>query len=553
MTTLRRSTTALVMALALGAGGSAEAGWFLEGPSLPFVHQNGATGRLSLPEIMAAGVGFADLDGDGRLDLILVDGGSLDDAGAGRRDLLLRNLGVDPSAGLRFEPFSPLPAPRGYGMGVAAGDIDDDGDIDLVLTGLFGDQLLRNRGDGRFDDVSAGAGLTGTSEWSTAAILADIDGDRDLDLWLGRYVVFEPGREPKCFAPSSRLDYCGPAAFPPTPDVLLLNRGDGTFVDASAGWGLARVKAPGLGGVALDAGQGAPLSLYVANDGAPNHLWTRGQVDDGAVMAGVAVNVGGRPEAGMGVVAADLDGDLDEDIVVTHLAQETHTIYINQGDGFFLDRTAISGIGPPSLAQTGFGICALDANLDRIPDLIVANGAVRLVESRVAAGLPPLAERPQLFIGVGGGRFRLATVEEAGPFFDEEIVARGLACGDVDGDGDTDVLIGVNGGRPRLLLGQARERGARSLAVSVKRRPGGSDELGAAVTLVTDRGSRMGRIRADGSYLAAHEPKLIFALAAEEQPISLEVTTSDAMRETFRLEPGIEFVTVIRGTGKAKP
>jgi hypothetical protein len=543
----------LAVVVAVVAGGPAYgAGWFLEGPELAFVHEDGATGRLSLPEMMGGGVGFADLDNDGRLDVILVDSGGLDPGGPPRRDALLRNLGLDSKGQPRFEPFPPLAPGRGYGMGVATGDIDDDGDIDLVLTGLFGDQLLRNRGDGRFEDVSARAGLDGKSDWSTAAVLADLDGDGDLDLWLGRYVGFERGREPKCYAPSSRLDYCGPAAFAPASDVLMLNRGDGTFVDASEGWGLARVKAPGLGGVVLDAGQGAPLSLYVANDGAPNHLWTRGQVDDGAVMAGVAVNVGGRPEAGMGVVAADLDGDLDEDLVITHLAQETHTVYINQGDGFFLDRTAISGIGPASLAQTGFGICALDANLDRIPDLVVANGAVRLVEARVAAGLPPLAERPQLFLGLGDGRFRLATVEEAGPFFAEEIVGRGLACGDVDGDGDTDVLIGVNGDRPRLLLGQARERGGRSLGVLVKRRSGGPDELGAAVTLVTDQGARMGRIRTDGSYLAAHEPKLIFALGPGERPISLEVSMSDGTRETFGLEPGVESVVVVRGTGKAK-
>lgn len=536
----------------------AVASWFVEAAPLGVAHNNGATGRLAFPEMMGGGVGLADLDGDGRLDLLVVDSGPLD-AGSvvPRRDVFLRNRGTDVAGQPSFEPFGPVPsAATTYGMGLATGDVDGDGDVDVVLTALGGVQLLRNRGDGNFDDATVAAGLAGGAElWSSAAVLADLDADGALDLWVGRYVRWaRDAAEPTCFAPSTRRDYCGPAAFAAAADRLWRNRGDGVFVDVTASWGLDRVELPALGGVAFDADGDGRLELYVANDGTANNLWSaRTPGRDGAVLAGVAVSAQGRPQAGMGVVAADFDEDGDEDLVLTHLASETNTLYRQDGGGFFTDTTVTSGLSGPSLPNTGFGICALDANLDGHLDLLVANGAVRRKEGRLAAGQDPLAERLQLLWGDGAGRFREVPPHEAGVLFTEELVARGLACGDVDNDGDTDVLVGVNGGQPRLLLGMAAQRGGRSVTVRVLRRKAGGDALGVWVELETSARRVGSRVGTDGSYLSARDPRVVFALKPGERAERLVVRdAATGGWEEFTLTGDTKFLTVRLGEGTSR-
>ncbi|HUP43623.1 MAG TPA: VCBS repeat-containing protein, partial [Thermoanaerobaculia bacterium] len=350
---------------------------------LDFVHFNGMTGEYYFPEMMGSGCALLDYDGDGDLDVYLVQGALLgpDDTmadalfpypGPGRpRDRLYRNDPVrlpDGSWEPRFVDVTEASGldVTGYGMGVATGDYDGDGDLDLYRTSYGPNQLWRNDGDGTFTDVTAEAGVD-DPRWSVSAAFLDYDRDGRLDLYVVNYLEFDVAANPRCFTQSSRRDYCGPADFPPVPDRLFHNRGpapDGasggvTFEDVSAASGIAAARGPGLGVVAADFDGDGWTDLFVANDGQVNFLWRNqgpgpkggpGGVTfrDEALLAGVALNREGRAEAGMGVDAADFDADGDLDLFLTHLAGETNTLYVNDGSGQFQDRTLEHGLGAPS-------------------------------------------------------------------------------------------------------------------------------------------------------------------------------------------------------------
>ncbi len=513
------------------------------------------TGERYLFEITGPGAALFDYDNDGDLDLYLVQGREVGppeqmeaalfapQGASHHRDRLFRNdlsSGETGSLVPRFVDVTDASrlSSTGYGMGVAAADYDNDGWIDLYVTNMGPNRLLRNRGPGEggtvsFEDVTEAAGV-GDSGWGVSATFADLDRDGWLDLYLANYVVLTAFDHRVCRSDNGTADYCGPLAFRPQPDRFYRNLGAGkdgqvAFEDASAG-AVARQSGGALGVVSADFNGDGWIDLYVANDGRPNLLWIQG--DDGrlrneAVLAGVAVNEQGVAEASMGSDAADLDGDGDEDLFLSHLTGETNTLYLNDGSGLFQDVTVRTGLGAPSLAATGFGTLFFDYDNDSWLDLLVVNGAVRTIEQLASAGDPfPLHQPNNLFrnLGLGeDGGIRFAEVTAlGGEAFELSEVSRGAAFGDIDNDGDTDVLVMNNNGPARLLINQVGNS-HHWLGLRMVDSTGRWDRLGTQVEVTVADGHRLWRrVGTDGSYASANDPRLLFGLGQAVSVISIQ-------------------------------
>jgi len=500
---------------------------------LDFVHLNGASGKLYLAEILGSGAALWDYDQDGDLDLYLVQGGRLEarpPANEGREQpdqplgRLFRNLLIE-SGRLAFRDATAESGLRaaGYGMGVAAGDFDNDGDPDLYLANLGRNQLWRNNGDGSFTEITAAAGAD-DPRFSTGAAWLDYDDDGFLDLFVCNYVDFSLESHKECRGPSGLIDYCGPLSYQPYPDRLLRNRGDGTFSDDSASSRIASEYGGCLGVAADDFDLDGRLDLYVANDALANQLWINrgdGRFENRALLAGCAFNAEGKAEGSMGIDSGDYDGDGDPDLFMTHIFEEKNTLYRNLGSGSFEDASFDVGLAAPSYGRTGFGTAWIDYDGDGWLDLLIANGAVRFYpRSRSAAQPYPLDERNQLFRNLGGGRFE-ETSAAGGPAFELSEVSRGAAFGDLDNDLDPDVVITNNGGPVRLLINQA---GNRSRWLGLRLLRGKRDAYGASAGVQLEDGRVLWRrVRAEGSYASSNDPRIAFGLAAEHQVVGVTV------------------------------
>ena len=559
------------------AGSDAE--WFVdraEQSGLDFVHVNGMSGRFYLPEIMAPGVALFDYDNDGDLDVFLVQSGALGSDSptpsqkpAGARSAtskLFRNdlvIGADGSRALRFTDVTDASGivTSGYGMGVAAGDFDNDGWTDLYLTKFdASNQLLRNNGNGTFTDVSKASGADERS-WSVSAAFVDYDRDGWLDLYVGNYLRYDLARSGRCFGPSGAPGYCTPDGFAALPGRLYHNERNGTFKDVSVASHIAREFGPGLGVSTADFNGDGWMDIYVANDGKENQLWINrhdGTFENTALAAGVALPISGKPEGSMGVDAGDFDDDGDDDLVMTELAAEGSNLYVNDGTGVFTDTSGASTIGPSSLAFTGFGTGWLDFDNDGRLDLLAVNGTVQIIESLRQAHDPfPLHQKKLLLRNAGNGRFEDVT-SRAGAAFALSEVGRGAAFGDVDNDGDVDVLIGNNNGRVRLLLNQSAP-GHHWLGVRVvgyvvsgfSRTSAIRDMLGARVEIIRKgRASLWRRSRADGSYASANDPRVLAGFGESSDPVTLRVRWPDGKTETWTDQAVDRYVTLRQGEGK---
>ena len=539
--------------------------------NLDFVYFNGMSGEHYFHEIMGGGAALFDFDNDGDLDVYLVQGRmigpglTLDDAlfppppGTPLTDRLYRN-DLEPGAGsasLRFTDVtraSRIEA-AGYGMGVTTGDFDNDGWTDLYVTNFGSNQLLRNRGDGTFEDVTAASGAD-DPRWSVAASFFDFDRDGWLDLYVGNYVDYSLADHKPCPLPSGVLTYCAPGAYRPAGDSLFRNRGDGAFEDVSTASGIGAEPSSGLGAVAADFNGDRWIDLYVANDLMWNRLWINrgdGTFADNALLAGVAVNREGQPEAGMGVDAGDFDGDGDPDIVVSHLEQETNTLYVNDGTGLFRDESASSGLGPPSLPFTAFGIGWVDYDNDSWLDVLALNGAVIGMDALIREGDPyPLRQTDQLFHNLGDGSFADVTAE-AGAVFESSEVSRGAAFGDIDNDGDLDV-VAVNSNAPtRLLLNQVgQDRSWLGLRLVAHNR----DALGAQVLIHRPGAAPIWRhVHTDGSYASARDPRVLTGLGLGDSANAavghVEVRWPDGAAERWADVRSGEYQTLVQGEGDA--
>ena len=536
-----------------------------EASGLEFRHFNGRIGELYFPEMTGQGAALFDADGDGDLDAYLVQGGLLRAADKGKtleptpdglKDRLFINQGVQDGVP-RFvdgTAKSKLDA-GGYGMGVAVGDVDSDGFPDLFVANVGPNELWRNRGDGTFENWTAKAGVAGVPKgWTVGATFGDFDGDGHLDLMVIDYVRYDVEKNVVCYASSSRRDYCGPSAFPAVPNQLWRNRGDGTFEDWSVRSGIAKAPGASLGVVAEDFDGNGSLDLYVANDGEPNNLWLndgKGVFRDEALLAGVALNREGQPEASMGVTVGDADGDGDADLFMTHLMGETNTLYINHGDAFFEDRTIEMGLAGSSLSFTSFGTGFVDVNADGRLDLVALSGAVKIQEDQVREGdTYPLGQPNQLFLAKDSGKgFEPADALGGASFLASE-VSRGLAFGDVDSDGDVDLLLTNNHGPARLLL----VKGAPSSWIGVRLLrsvgKGAHDAMGAWVELKPAQGPSIHRrASSDGSYASASDPRAVTALPGSG-PVTAQVRWPDGKVEVFAGLSRNAYHELRQGTGK---
>ncbi len=530
---------------------------------LDFQHYNGMTGRYYLPEITGSGAALFDYDRDGDLDIFLVQGTALEPgvkpgdtlfpwrAAGMPRGRLFRNdlvIGKDGRRTLKFVDVTDKSGivASGYGMGVAAADINNDGWMDLYVCNLGSNQMFLNRGDGTFIDSTQKTN-TDDARWSTSAAFFDYDRDGWLDLFVANYVDFSVANNPTCYANSSAKDYCGPKAFHPVPDRLFHNKGDGTFEDATASSGIIKDFGAGLGVVTDDFNGDDWPDIYVANDGDPNQLWINqknGTFKNQALLGGAALNRDGQAEAGMGVDAGDFDGDGNDDIFLTHLMEETNTLYANLGGGVFEDRTLEAGLGLKTRRYTGFGTAWFDYDNDGWLDLLSANGAVRTLEALLGSGdRYPLGQPNQLFHNTGKGSFIEASAE-AGESFQLLEVSRGAAFGDIDNDGDTDVLISNNNGRARLLLNQVGNRN-HWLGVRLIGKKFARDMLGARIDLVAASGRVLRRrVRTDGGYLSSQDHRVLFGLGDSNRITAVRVRWPSGKVDEWKNPPVDLYITL---------
>ncbi len=535
---------------------------------IDFVHFNGMSGEYYMIENLGGGGALLDYDNDGDLDVYLVQGNMM---GAGKTladakfpprpgeeltDRLYRNdleAQADGTMSLRFTDVtkeSGIDAP-GYGMGVTVGDIDNDSRVDIYVNNFGKNELWRNNGDGTFSDVTDKAGV-GDPRLSVSSAFLDYDKDGWLDLYVANYLEFDPEKNRICHAPNGARDYCSPRIYEPQMDRLYRNRGDGTFEDVSIKAGITRAFGTALGVVVADFNGDAWIDIYVANDGMANQLWINqkdGTFRDEGLLSGTAVNMEGAAEASMGVDAADFDGDGDEDLFMTHLLGETNTIYVNNGEGWFEDRTVATGLGSPSKAYTSFGTAWLDYNNDGWLDLMIANGGVNNFLSLVLAADPyPLHQTNQLFLNLGSGRFKEVT-HEAGSVFKLSEVSRGLAYGDLDNDGDVDVLLVNNSGPARVLINNVGNKnhwvGLRLLNTRNR------DALGARVKVHAQQRAPLGRrVRADGSYASANDSRVLAGLGGSDKLHAVRVHWPSGRVEEWANLRTNRYTTLREGNGK---
>jgi hypothetical protein len=531
--------------------------WFrdvTEEVGLDFVHDAGPPERYFMPQIMGSGAALFDFDNDGRLDVYLVQNGGPD----GPRNRLFRQgrdgrfTDVSKGSGLDV---------AGWGMGVAVGDVNNDGWPDVLVTEYGGVRLFLNNRDGTFTDVTREAGLDKLL-WGTSAAFFDYDRDGWLDLVVVNYIDYEPSRP--CASPGGQRDFCGPKHFPGSVTKLYRNLG-GTpgkagavrFEDVTLKAGLGGTPGPGLGVVCADfTGDGWP-DIFVANDGEPNRLWVNqknGTFKNEALQRGLAYNALGQAQANMGIALGDVDGSGLFSVFVTHLTEETNTLWKQARPGAFEDRTAAAGLVNPRWRGTGFGTVLADFDHDGALDLAVVNGRVAR-DSRFGAeagrgGGPgsfwkPYADRNQLFANDGKGGFRDVSPENEA-FCGTARISRALAVGDVDGDGALDLLVSTVAGPARLYRNVAPDRGHWLMVRAVDPALGGRDAYGAEVT-VEAAGRRWKRwLNPASSYLCSSDPRAHFGLGAAERVDAIHVLWPDGTEEDYRGCPAIRLWSCAR-------
>ncbi len=516
-----------------------------EAAGIRFRHFNGASANRYLPETMGSGAAFFDYDGDGRPDLYLVNGAPLTgDRSKARPGALYRNLDgthfqdVTSAAGLG-EPL--------YGMGAAVGDMDNDGHIDLFVSAVNGDRLYRNRGDGTFEDWTRKAGLT-ENGFSSSAAFVDYDRDGYLDLFVGRYVEWSPRTDIPCSPDGSSRSYCTPEKYRGQTNRLYRNLGGGRFIDMTRTSGIYSPEGKTLGVAVFDHnGDGWP-DIAVANDTVRNMLYLNngdGTFKEIGVETGMAFSESGAVRGGMGIDTGDVDGDGRSDIVIGNFAQEMSALYKSSERGFYVDDAAPAGIGMGTLMFLKFGTLLLDLDNDGWLDVVFANGHIEPNIAELRRG-QSYAQIPQFFRNEGKGHFRLLTGAK-GSIFEKQMVGRGLAAADIDGDGDLDLVFTQNGGNTVLMRNNSRiDAWIRLRLVGKKSNRTG---YGAKVKVVAGSYSWTRCLNSGRSYLSACEPVLTIGLGHVTRIDTLEIAWPSGKTQQIINPPLRQLLTVEENPG----
>jgi tetratricopeptide (TPR) repeat protein len=498
---------------------------------LRFVYDNGHTRKNPPPpEGMGGGVALLDYDGDGWLDVYVVQAGAFPAGPAAGQpgDRLFRNKGdgafEDVSETSGVEAFA-----RGYSHGVSVGDVDNDGRPDLFVTRWRSYALYRNRGDGRFEDVTESAGLAGDRDWPTSSAFADLDGDGDLDLYVCHYLVYDPANPRRCSHPEAREYHeCSPRDFESLPDHVFRNDG-GRFVDVTAEAGFTDPHGRGLGVVAADLDDDGKVDLYVANDMSANYLFRNlggFHFEETALLSGAAGSANGDYQSGMGVACGDVDGDGRPDLAVTNFFGESTTLFQNLGGGTFSDRTTALGLAAPSRFLLGFGVAFLDVNNDAWLDLMSVNGHIYDRRPQFPWTMPV-----QLLVGSEGGHLRDVT-QAAGAPFQVLRMGRGLAVGDLDNDGRPDAL--VLGQNEPLAYFHNRSDTGHFVTFALEGRKSNRDGVGSRVAIEVDGRRLVAQRFGGGSYQSAGDPRLHFGLGRATEIRSVEVRWPSGHIDRYR-------------------
>jgi len=486
-----------------------------------FKHENGATPQTYMPETMGGGSIIFDYNNDGWPDIFFVNGGSFVDRqkAAGARHRLYRNnkdgtfTDVTSSAGIGVS---------GFGMGACSADYDNDGWPDLYITSVGTNKLYHNNGNGTFTDVTEKAGV-GSQLWSSSCAFGDIDNDGYVDLFVTNYVDFSVSNNKYCVYSGDARVYCHPNVYNGQPDVLYRNNGDGTFTDVSRQAGIYRTDGKGLGVVFGDYDNDGWADIFVANDSTPNFLFHnkgKGVFEEVALVAGVAVGSDGQALAGMGTDMGDIDADGLLDIFVTNLDRQTHSLYRNLGKGLFANVTFESGVGEATLPFVGFGAVFFDFDNDTDLDLAIANGDV-IDNVSLFRDSTSYEQRNLLLQNDGTGKFR-DVGPASGPGFALKKPSRSLSAGDIDNDGDLDLLIGNVGQAPDLLRNDGGNHN-NSLLIRTVGSKSNRDGIGARLKLMVDGKVLIREVKAGSSYLSQSDLRLHFGMGRAARAQRLEI------------------------------
>ena len=515
---------------------------------ITWVHNNAQSADRQLPETVGAGCAFLDYDNDGWMDVYFVNSGPSDffTPTVPLKNALYRNNGngtftdVTDKAGVAGGKF---------GMGVAAADFDADGYVDLYITNYGPNILYRNNGNGTFTDVTDKAGVA-SSGWSTCATWFDLDNDGKLDLFVSSFVFYDKSQNPLCTdATLQRRYYCVPRLFKPTPSRLYRNNGNGTFTDISRESGIADHPGKSFGAVATDVNNDGLMDLFVANDTMPNFLFVNkggGKFEEIGLAAGVAYGEAGRPRSGMGVDAADYDGDGWQDLFVANIDHEFFSLYHNDQELIFTDQPG--EIAPSTHLLSGWGLKFFDYDNDGDPDLFLVNGHPDdMIESRI----PRVKHREPLLLFENTGRGFKDVSTTSGSVFSKMFSGRGMAVGDFDNDGDLDVLASNNGEPPLLLRNHGGNKN-NWVGLELVAKKSNSAAVGAVITWQAGTLKRTRLRTGGGSYLSSHDPREILGVGGAAKIDSVQIRWPSGATDKLTNVPLNKYIRVIEGVGQSK-
>src|SRR3954471_13419272 len=518
-----------------------------------WTHENAMSADRYLPETMGPGVGFVDYDNDGWVDLFMVNSGAADfySPKTPLKHALYKNN--------RDGTFTDVTEKAGiagghqFGMGCAIGDYDNDGYQDILVTAYGRCTLYHNNGNGTFTDVTEKCGLAAPG-WTTSAVWFDYDNDGKLDLFLCSFVQFSPKSD--VFCGDNKLGkrfYCIPRVFKPTPSLLFHNNGDGTFKEVSAGTDIAKAMGKALGVVATDINGDGAMDLFVANDTVQNFLFANrgnGRWEEIGLAAEVGFSANGTPRSGMGVDAADVNGDRRQDLFVANVDQEMFSLYRNDGNEFFSDVAAFHGVAQATRLLSGWGLKFFDYDNDGAVDLFLANGHPDDMVENYSQQVK--YKEPLLLFHNDGGKLSNVSAQ-AGPVFTKQFPARGLAVGDYMNNGRIDVFIGNNGGTPVLLKNNTGE-GNHWLGLKLQGTACNRDAFGAIITWSAGGTKRVRMKISGGSYLSSHDPREVLGIgtATAIEFVEIKWPQPSGRVERFTDLPVDRYVTIVEGKGKAE-